>query len=412
MPYINDFGAKPWTEVIDNVGTGLQNVLQRNANIDTQRENEQKAETEKNRLLHPATQKWMRKIMTGEMTPVEAAAAAHQEIDSISGPPMVSGGQAPQPGSTGKLMTPGDMGDTSQPFAGNPQAAPSGLAAARAPQGSAYQDRPFNVQDAHDAVNLAPLERAQRPDPVTAINARRDAKLVTDAASGGRTTSNLKLKIGSAESIAAGQLRLGYEKLAQAWNLKLRELDEAMARVKEKGATDKDIAKAKIIAGQYNALVAAGAKEISRLGGDDSEAANAIREAHDEAEQKGKQVNDLLGQIVPTKPSDAPDALAGSIKDSLAAKKGGAPVTPSAAEAPVPPAATPDPGTPPIPGSPVDVPPASVAAQPPAPAPVQPQKKSKTIMMRFKGPKGFFNAPVPFDKIEAALKKGGTRVGG
>lgn len=67
---------------------------------------------EENRALHPLTQKYFQKVMSGEMTPAEAAVAAHTEIDAnqngipdsqeqslpATAPPSYMGGGGPESG--------------------------------------------------------------------------------------------------------------------------------------------------------------------------------------------------------------------------------------------------------------------------------------------------------------------------
>lgn len=82
MPFINNAGVKPWADVISDTGDGInrsiQGVQSHNAGVDKQNETRK----ESNRAVHPLAQKYLQKVLGGEMAPDEAAALAHAEIDA------------------------------------------------------------------------------------------------------------------------------------------------------------------------------------------------------------------------------------------------------------------------------------------------------------------------------------------
>lgn len=79
MPMLSDAGFGRYADVINGAGDRVRQGMQAGQEKDA-------AAAEQNRALHPATAKWLQKVMNGEMSPADAAAAAHQEIDSSSQP--------------------------------------------------------------------------------------------------------------------------------------------------------------------------------------------------------------------------------------------------------------------------------------------------------------------------------------
>lgn len=95
MPMYSDAGAGNYAGVINAAGDRIRDQLGQNIAQSQQR-------ADQNRLLHPSVNTWLQKVMAGEMTPAEAAAAAHAEIDGASGGSMPSAAQ--------RLGEPGEQG--------------------------------------------------------------------------------------------------------------------------------------------------------------------------------------------------------------------------------------------------------------------------------------------------------------
>lgn len=109
QPY--DYGFRPWSSVIKEGGEVVRGGID-SAFAGVRAGQARAAKTEEeNRALHPLTQKYYQKVLNGEMTPAEAAVAAHTEIDAnqngipdsqeqlpATAPPSYMGGGGPESG--------------------------------------------------------------------------------------------------------------------------------------------------------------------------------------------------------------------------------------------------------------------------------------------------------------------------
>lgn len=109
QPY--DYGFRPWSSVIKEGGEAVRGGID-SAFAGVRAGQARAAKTEEeNRALHPLTQKYYQKVLSGEMTPAEAAVAAHTEIDAnqngipdsqeqlpATAPPSYMGGGGPESG--------------------------------------------------------------------------------------------------------------------------------------------------------------------------------------------------------------------------------------------------------------------------------------------------------------------------
>ncbi len=143
-------------DYINQAGDRINGALDERRALALQDEEKAKKEADMNRVLHPATQKWLSKVLTGEMDPVSAAAAAHQEIDygTPSGPPMPMDVGVQGPASTSKLIEPGEQGAGIQSSYGAP---------ARPAPAPRPAPRLFTQRDVGDLNQIAPFASAMKP---------------------------------------------------------------------------------------------------------------------------------------------------------------------------------------------------------------------------------------------------------
>lgn len=168
---------------------------------------------ESSRLLHPATAKWLQKIVSGEMSPAEAAAAAHNEIDGGTGggmpPPQKLGGAGEQ--GRGGGMNQAALTPEAQSLINNPE------------QQSA-QPR-FTQRDLADAYKVsqtaAPQMRAN-----TAYNAEQGRNYRSDNTEAGRND-----RYAESSKIKREKLKQDSEMHADKMQLEYDKLDAAMQRV-------------------------------------------------------------------------------------------------------------------------------------------------------------------------------------
>lgn len=153
MPFLSDAGAGNYAAVINGAGDRMREQYGQNIQQDQMRQKE-------NRALHPAVQKWLQKVMNGEMTPAEAAAAAHQEIDGsgqpggMSAPPMV---QATEPSRLGGPGEQGQMGGMQGAAGGAPMPATRQPSPYGGGMQGAATERPMNAMDLQDAQRVGSM---------------------------------------------------------------------------------------------------------------------------------------------------------------------------------------------------------------------------------------------------------------
>lgn len=178
-----DFGQR---SPVDLVNGGMQDIT----NEAQRQDDERKKKEALNRVIHPANEKWIRAIQSGQMSPTEAAVAAHREHDQMgtphfgqsqfSGPQPQAGGMSQSDGSTPdptvrSMTIPGDTPDAIKENypATSLQVQPSRMQAGSAdggvvspvPQssGGMQGQRPFTVQDLNDAEGIGKLRPQYRP---------------------------------------------------------------------------------------------------------------------------------------------------------------------------------------------------------------------------------------------------------
>ncbi len=136
MPFISDYGAGSTADAINSAGDRIR------GSFDAARQRDA-ASAEQNRLLHPKTNAWLQKVINGEMTPAEAAAAAHSEID----------GEKLLARDPSKLGEYGEQGMTAPPGGMSPK--PPLMPTSVAPDSG--MTAPFTARDAEDAANIGKI---------------------------------------------------------------------------------------------------------------------------------------------------------------------------------------------------------------------------------------------------------------
>lgn len=422
MPYIADYGQRPWSEVINEVGGGIRGAIAQRQASDEADVQKETARQEQNRALHPATQKWLRKVMSGEMTPAEASVGAHSEIDALQGqaPADAAGVQAPDPSmmaSGGKLGSPGvDQGQ--MPQAPQPQ---QGLRAAiQAPE------RPFTVRDAGDLEKLAPVVSAarQRPGGLSESDAESRIRLKaeleganTDKKEAGKT-ARAGAGITSREHMQNKQLQARAAEAVTNHEDKLSAIKGRLDVAIQNGASAKEVAGIKAEAMLIASDDSASARELQSIMRDDKVDEDTRRLAAD-ANNRRAELRARIGSAQPVPSYGGPGAVQGPAAPGVPIPPtGAAPLAPSPQTPDIPPV-IPNLGIPPaLPTSkPVQEPPAAYGppaadlnALPPArggqrgtPVPA----KSKTVKMKF--PSGSVH-DVDLADVDAMAKNKGAVV--
>lgn len=285
MPFISDFGAMPNAEAVNQTGDRIRQAWQQGQARDAQ-------EQEQNRLLHPATQKWLQKVMSGEMTAAQAAVAAHSEIDA-------QGFQSPDMQASG-----GKLGDATEQGMGAPQMPPpqSLREAATAPM------PPMTVRDAGDFERLAPAAGALRPRSGTGVpesdmearirlKAELDDKALTkkEAGKGARLTQTLT----SREVMAQKEIEFKAAKMVQDREVALQGIKAKLDIAMQRNATEREIAAIKIEASKILAADSANARMLGSLMEQTPDMDEAIRRNNANADQANAELRARVGTAIP-----------------------------------------------------------------------------------------------------------------
>lgn len=421
MPYINDYGARPWSEVINEVGGGIRGAIAQKQQRDDVEEQRGRAEAEQNRALHPATQKWAQKVLSGEMTAAQAAVAAHTEIDGMQGQAPTGGSPAPDPA---MMSSGGKLGDTGQdqgmmPPAPQPQ---QGLRSA-----ISEPERPFTVRDAQDLEKLAPVMAASQrrsgtgvseADAEARIAAKGEQERKTLAEKEGGRNDRLGRTLTSRENTAEKTRQARAAEVIQKHDEKIATLNNALdIAIRHNESAEKVAAirsEAQLIASDDSAV----AKELSSIMRDDALDEDNRRHLAD-ANNRRAELRARVGSALPVPSYGGGNAVQGPAAPGVPVPPvRGAPLQPDASTPEIPPV-IPNLGVPPAQpgGKPLSV---TKAVNEPAPGttygpPVSdpsalPARKDSTkgprmVKMRF--PSGNVH-DVPADQADAVAKSKGA----
>ncbi len=294
--------SKSWSDVVGQAGDDINGALDRNRQLAAH-------DAEQNRVLNPDVESVVRKyhgmVESGEMDPVSAAHAYHQEVGTpgYSGPPNVNfnvsgpdSGEAPS--NLGGLN--GGEKDQGSGFSTSVSpGAPAPVAQAPQAQPAPVAPRPrLTVRDLGDLKSMPP-----KMNSIDAIEARGNEARKNITAKDAGLNSRATQKIDSTTQIANNTLAFKYFELATKYNLKLTELEAIRQRVHEGIVSNEDINRARVLQSQVNAEIGALAKINSRLGADDSESSLAAQQMHAGLMRRSAEVDQLLGQA-PPQPGD------------------------------------------------------------------------------------------------------------
>ncbi len=407
MPYIDPYTGG-LANAINSAGDRVNGALDEVSAYRSAEAARGRAETEQNRALHPETQNWLKKVMSGEMTPAQAAVAAHGAIDAQQVPmgpvPEASPGFA-----GGKLADDGAPSNTALASYGAPNSGPS-LAQPQSyaqPPPPPEPRTPFKVRDAADLAKLAPLADATRNRNTGMTFEER--KALEGVKTGGRIeVEGVKGAQRSAGARSAQDFKLEYQKRAEQgigdrqknqlaqkrWDTTLR-METALAvanaqleQIRMGHGDSTALAILKLKADQLNTDKGIVKTEVGSNAEifDDPEAA-AIRDAKMKEIDEGTIALKKAIEQLENKPS------AGSGSVEITSKKKG------------PAAAVPAPGTAPK----GEVAPPSQALPDPFALPTRKDKGPAAQSINMKFPDGKVH-PVSRDKVEAARRKGGKEI--
>lgn len=416
MPYISDYGARPWSEVINEVGGGIRGAIEKRQATDAADELKAKGEAEQNRALHPATQKWLQKVLSGEMSPTEAAVAAHQEIDAGQAPASAGSTQAPDPsmmGSGGKL---GESGNDQGQMPPTPQPQQGLRAAVSQPQ------RPLTVRDAGDIEKLAPVMAASQRRSGTGVSetdaetrirlkGEEERKTLTEKEKGRNTRAGNAIT--SRENMQQRQLDARAAEAVVRHEDRISALSNALDIAIRSNASAAQVAGIKAEAALIASDDSSVAKELSSIMRDESVSEDTRRLAAD-ANNRRAELRARIGSAQPV-PSyggaGQPEGPAApGVPLDTPTIPGGENLPPEIPNLGVPaksPAAMQQPGKKPLPVTvPVSEPPNTYGAAVPDPSAL-PARSEGSVKMKF--PDGSVHV-VSADKVAKAKIKGGVEV--
>lgn len=290
MPYLSDYGMGGLVDSVRHVGSGIRGAIGGYMDRSREVEQEQRALDEQNRVLPTNLNKWMQKVMSGEMTGAQAAAAAHDEGASSPAtvdPTRLTDDEGPSSGAT--VGAEGSM---------IPQQKVPSLRGAVAAPVINREPPMYTVRDLGYAQKIAAMQKDMRPpvDHMELERLRQEGRdRNTKVLEGGRN-ARAENALMSREEAAEKMLAFKYWEVEQRARMKIQELEASMERLKLKTASNEDIEKAKILMQEAVAEVRGMSQIASSIVNQTPQAAEQLIRLQQAYEMRIRQIGALLDQ--------------------------------------------------------------------------------------------------------------------